>query len=227
MHTHKVKILVFDSGFPLIFAAGVVALFSPCGFPMLPGYISYYMGVEISYRKAIPLGMACSFGLIMIFSFIGFLATIIGGFFSLFTSLLELIAGLIMIFMGVGMIFELRISKLWIPIISSKKKGIFGIFLYGITYGLATIGCSAPIFLSILSYAIANGGLIQGLLTFIVYASGMGFPIIIITILMVKVKNLMLNKVVMRTQRLHKISGTVLISIGLYLTYFYIASQLF
>jgi cytochrome c biogenesis protein CcdA len=92
---------------------------------------------------------------------------------------------------------------------------------------MATIGCSAPIFLSILSYAIAVGGLIQVILTFIVYASGMGLPLIVITILMVEAKNLMLNKIMKMTQQLHKISGIALIFIGLYLTYFYFASRVF
>ena len=32
------------------FSLGIISFFSPCAFPMLPGYISYYLGIDDKYN---------------------------------------------------------------------------------------------------------------------------------------------------------------------------------
>ena len=211
-----------SSGLTFIFTAGVFALFSPCGFPMLPGYISYYMGTKTSLGRAVPSGIACTLGLVTIFSIIGAVATVLGSLISAYIPLLEIAAGIFTIFLGLSIMFELKYPTFGFPIKAPKQKGFMGLFLYGIVYGMATLGCSAPIFFSILSYAIAAGSILQGVITFIVYAIGMGLPLIIITVLIVKTKKFILKRIVRLIPLIQKISGMVLIFIGIYLIYFYI-----
>lgn len=220
------KLPLDPSGLTFIFTAGALALLSPCGFPMLPGYISYYMGSKATLGKAVPSGLACTLGLLTVFSAIGVATSTFGSLITRYIPILELIAGVAAILMGVSMIVEIRIPTFLVRLSAlslrpPKKRGLIGIFLYGAVYGLATIGCSAPIFFSILFYAVAAGGPLYGILTFIVYASGMGLPIIITTILVAKAKELTLERIVKMTPWLQKISGTVLIVIGVYLIYFY------
>jgi cytochrome c biogenesis protein CcdA len=210
------------SGLAFIFTAGVFALFSPCGFPMLPGYISYYLGTKTSLSRAIPSGIACTLGLVVIFSIIGVIATSLGSLLSIYIPLLEIVAGIFTIFLGVIILLELNTSLFGVPIKAPTQKGFIGLFLYGIAYGMATLGCSAPIFFSILSYAITAGSFVLGIVTFIIYALGMGLPLIIITILIVETKKYILNRLVRLTPLIQKGSGFVLILIGLYLIYFYI-----
>ena len=62
------------------------------------------------------------------------------------------------------------------------------------------------------------------MITFVVYAIGMGLPIIITTIFVVKAKKLMLRRIVKMMPWVQKISGIVLIVIGIYLIYFYYQS---
>lgn len=214
------------SGLAFIFTAGALALLSPCGFPMLPGYISYYMGSKASLGKAVPSGLACTLGLLTVFSVIGIAISTFGSLITQYIPVLELVAGVAAILMGVSMIIEIRIPTFLVRLSAlslrtPKKRGLIGIFLYGALVGLATIGCSAPIFLSIIFYAVAAGGPLYGIITFVVYASGMGLPIIITTILVAKAKELTLERIVKMTPWLQKISGIVLIVIGVYLIYFY------
>ena len=122
-----------------LLTAGIFALFSPCGFPMLPGYISYYIGTKPSLEKAVPRGVACALGLIAVFSVIGTVASVLGNFVSQYMPLFELVAGPAMVFMGVAMIIEIRLPAFWARIKVQKRKGLTGIFLYGAVYGLATI----------------------------------------------------------------------------------------
>jgi len=188
---------------------------------MLPGYISYYVGSKASLGKAVPGGIICALGLVTVFSIIGIVASILGSIIYPYIPLLELVAGLATIVLGVSMLIEIRLPTFSLPVRAPKRRGLIGIFLYGAAYGMATLGCSAPIFFSILFYAIAAGGPLHGIITFIVYAVGAGLPLIITTILVAKAKKLMLERIVKMTPWLQRISGIVLVVVGIYLMYFY------
>ena len=215
------------SGLTLALTAGALALLSPCGFPMLPGYISYYIGAKTSLERAIPAGIVCTSGLLAVFSMVGLAVSAFGSLASRYISFLELVAGVLVILMGIIAIARIRfptllgvVSKLKAP----KARGLSGIFLYGVAYGLATLACSAPIFFSMLFYALASGGPLYGLTTFIVYAIGMGIPLLITTILVAKVKKIVLEKIVRLTPLFQEISGIILILIGIYILYYYAIS---
>jgi cytochrome c-type biogenesis protein len=212
----------FDlSGFIFVFTSGILTLFSPCGFPMLPGYISYYMGTTSSLEKAIPSGIACALGLITVFSVIGAISSLFGSVVNPYIPLFELVAGVVIIFLGVGMLAEPRFLSFFLPLKAPKRKGIFGIFLYGVVYGLAALSCSAPIFFAVLFWAITSGGFISGIVTFMVYAAGMGGPLILITVLVALAKEATLSKIAEITLLVQKIGGIILIIVGIYLIYFY------
>ncbi|MFQ6080714.1 MAG: cytochrome c biogenesis CcdA family protein [Candidatus Bathyarchaeia archaeon] len=208
-------------GLTFIFAAGASALLSPCGFPMLPGYISYYMGSKASLGKAVPSGVACTLGLVTVFSIIGAMASILGSLINPYIPLLELVAGLATIVLGVSMLIEIKFPTFSLPLRAPKRRGFIGLFLYGAVYGLATLGCSAPIFFAILFWAIAGGGVLTGIITFMIYAMGMGLPLILTTILLAMAKEMTLKRMVKMLPWLQRISGIILIIIGVYLIYFY------
>lgn len=211
-------------GLTFIFTAGALALLSPCGFPMLPGYISYYLGTRGSWGETLRGGVACTLGLLAVFSSIGVVVSTLGSFVAHYVSFMELAAGIATIFMGVTILAGIRLPTFLTGLRAPKQRGLIGLFLYGIVYGMAIMGCSAPIFFSILFYAVAAGGFLYSLITFMVYALGMGLPMIITTILVAKAKKFMLQRLVKATPWFQKISGIVLVVIGVYLIVFYYTS---
>ena len=216
------EILSLDfSNLTFAFVAGASAFLSPCGYPMLPGYISYYMGTELSSIKALYTGLTCTLGLITTFSIIGATASILGSIINPYIPLLELVAGVTTILFGLSMLFEINIP--FAPALKApKQKGFIGIYLYGIIYGLATLGCSAPIFFATLFWAIVQSGPLNGLLTFIVYSLGMATPLIATTILVSQVKKRSLKRLKNMTPKIQKLSGVILVLIGAYLIYYYL-----
>jgi cytochrome c biogenesis protein CcdA len=138
--------------------------------------------------------------------------------------LLELAAGLMVISMGAIMVAELRFPAPFVVSRAPRRGGLIGAFLYGVAYGLAASSCSAPIFLSVILYAVVAGGPLgplHGAITFVVYAIGMGIPIIAVTILAAKARRFILERMVEMTPRLQRVSGIVLIMMGAYLIYSY------
>lgn len=207
-------------GLTFAFAAGIFSLLSPCGYALLPGYVSYYLGSKSSVRRAIPGGLTCTLGLITVFSVIGLLASSLGAFLYPLIPLLVLVAAIIVLFMGVSILAKVRLPSISIPVRIATRKGFIGLYIFGIAYGLAAVGCSAPIFFSVLFYAMVKG-FANGMITFLVYAMGMGLPLILTSVLVAEVKELTIKKIVKTTPWLQKISGVILILVGIYLLYFY------
>jgi cytochrome c biogenesis protein CcdA len=182
------------------------------------------MGSKASLEGALFGGVACTLGLLTVFSIIGLAVSTLGSLATPYIPLLELIAGLAVISMGISIIVDIKFPTFITISRAPRQKGLIGIFLYGIVYGLATMGCSAPIFFSSLFYAFASGGTLYGTIALAVYAIGMGLPIIITTILVVKAKKLMLERMMKMIPWFRKTSGVVLIVVGVYLIYFYYVS---
>ncbi len=215
---------VAELGF--MFVAGASALLSPCGFPMFPGYISYYMGTKMSTQKAALGGAACTAGILSVFGLIGAAASIVGSIIHSHVVWLELAAGIVTVFMGIILLAQVQFPLFLNRLKAPKQRGVVGLFSYGIVYGLATLGCSAPIFFAVLFWAI-SGGLLNGIVDFLVYSAGMGVPLIITTILTAQAKKMLLNKLTNATPMLQKVSGIVLVIVGAYLIYYYVSLMLF
>jgi cytochrome c-type biogenesis protein len=213
------------SGLAFAFSAGVFSLFSPCSYALLPGYVSYYLGAKFGTVKALTGGLACTLGLVTVFAAIGALASSLGELVPQIIPLLDIAAGVILIAMGLGNLLNRKMPFISLNIVPSKKQGFLGLYTYGIIYGLAGVGCSAPIFISVLFYSMSKG-LTQGILSFIAYALGMGAPLIVTTILLSQAKDYMIQRINMATEKLQRASGAILIAVGTYLIYYYYITYL-
>src|SRR5262249_54912729 len=72
--------VVIDGLFAYAFTAGMLATVNPCGFAMLPAYLSYFLGTDVSgasatptarVARAIAVSLAVSLGFLTVFSLIG------------------------------------------------------------------------------------------------------------------------------------------------------------
>lgn len=217
--TNSVLDLVFA------FSAGFLTLFSPCAFPMLPGYISYYLGAKTQIERAVFCGAACSLGLLTVFITIGLIASALGNLITRYVPILELSAGLLTFLMGLSMVAETRIPIPSISLRAPRQKTLIGVYLYGVAYGLAALGCSAPVFLSALVYAMTLGGVLYGASFFTVYSLGIGLPLIITTILVARAKAAMLGRMTKTLHLVRELGGIILMAIGCYLVYYYIVVE--
>ena len=104
--------------------AGVMVFFSPCSFPMLPGYMSFYLANkkqrigkfdETAARETLPDGLAAAAGLTSVLLLIGILLvpfiSIIGG----YLGYLELLIGIIIAALGFSMVMEYDFEKIVQP----------------------------------------------------------------------------------------------------------------
>ncbi len=215
---------------PLAFAfsAGVLASVNPCAFVMLPGFVSYYLGgkeaedVSATGRlsTALLLGIAVTAGFIALFVSVGAVFSAGGQF--LFRTLpwLSLVIGLVLVAVGVWTLLG-RTLPITLPTFAVKRfgRGPQAMFLYGIAYGLASLGCALPVFLSVVAGAFTAGGLGQGIFMFISYSLGMGTVLVSVALGAALFKGAVARRMRRILPYVKTLSAIALIGAGLYLTY--------
>ena len=180
-----------DLAFPL--AAGLIAAFNPCGFAMLPAYLSYFLGIEtksgtdkfLSIMNGLKVSLALSMGFVFVFASLGILTNTLISEASIESraGYITLGIGILLILLGLSMIrgFHpvLNIPRLKM---SGINRQLFSMFMFGVSYAFVSVGCSAPIFFITVGGSFSRDGIIDGIAVFIAYALGMSIVITVLTI---------------------------------------------
>ncbi|WP_114579120.1 cytochrome c biogenesis protein CcdA [Saliphagus sp. LR7] len=142
-------------GFAL--TAGIATFFSPCAYPLLPGYVGFYVsrtdGDEASLRGATVRGVIAGIGVL------GTLTVLLGLTFWLGQSLMaqltifEVLVGVLLVVFGVLVLGD-RAPSLSVPL-PKRRSSILGFGIFGGGYALAGAGCVAPIFLAVVARALS------------------------------------------------------------------------
>ena len=236
-----------ETGFALLaFLAGISAFFSPCAFPLLPGYMTYYLGREskaeadrrATIRKAVVGGIVAALGVLIIYALMGILVAGAGEVVKAYAGYLAPVVAVIILIMGIVMLTKYdiplyRVTALFKPLIDGTKKGIgrltgrggeepgqyVGLLGYGAGYGAASLGCHAPIFIAVVMAGLVVGGVGAALLAFVMYAAGMGLFLVLVTVLVGMAKTQLVRRMTQWMPLIKKVSGVVLIAVGIVLIY--------
>ncbi|MCS4540796.1 MAG: hypothetical protein HY929_00505 [Euryarchaeota archaeon] len=214
-----------------IFTAGMLSFLNPCSYPMLPSYVSYYIAREDTLKNKISVelvalngifsGLVTTLGFILVFGLFGILIITIGQGLMQFAPIFVPFTGVVLLLLGILMFTNISLSFA-VPLKSPMQKGLIGLFFFGIIYALAAIGCAFPIFLTVVTVALTSGP-VSGFLTFLIYALGMGSLMVPIALLIATSKSLVLKYIESLIPHIKKISGIILILMGIYQFYYYFA----
>ncbi|MEF8813773.1 MAG: cytochrome c biogenesis protein CcdA [Halovenus sp.] len=149
------QILVTNVTFAL--TAGVATFFSPCAYPLLPGYVGFYVnsfdGETASVAGAGLRGVAAAFGVLATFALLGGTTALVGQeTLSGITVFETLVGGLLIVF---GLLVALGLDPSLSLSLPKRRSGVLGFGLFGAGYALAGAGCVAPVFLAVVARTIA------------------------------------------------------------------------
>ena len=169
---------------PLIaFLGGVLTLLAPCSVMLLPAFFSYaFQSPRKLFARCgifwlglltplIPLGAALSSVVALIREHSAFITQVI--------ALLVIIAGLITLFSLDVPVFRVRSLET----ASQSRDTAWAVYLLGITYGIAGVGCAGPILGAVLATSSLGGSVIEGIIAVIFYSAGMAFPLLVLALL--------------------------------------------
>ncbi len=222
------------------FGAGMVSAVNPCGFAMLPVYLSLYLGAEdedfytrsvlFRFLKAVLIAVVVTSGFGLLFGLVGFLVSAGGAFLSNVMPWIAMVVGGLLIFLGVWLLYGKHFSLNFMLKLANKigdptHLTLKGFFLFGVAFGATSLSCTLPIFLAVMGNSLTAGDITGGTIQFFSYIMGMGFVLQILTLGMAFVK----EGVVVGAMRrflpyVHKVSALLILFAGSYIIYYWLTS---
>ena len=220
------------------FGAGVAAAFNPCGFAMLPAYMGLYLGVGANEERASfvsQLGRALLVGVSVTAGFV-LLFALAGGVIGLGA---RSVVGDILPWLGLSIGVALVIAGAWLlrggelytslaqraatRLGNPGSSNVRGYFLFGLSYGVASLSCTLPIFLAVIGSSFAAADIATSFSQFVLYALGMGVVIILLTLSMALFKGAMLGGMRRVMPYVHPIGTWLMIVAGTYIVFYWLS----
>ena len=185
---------IFNFGYS--FVAGVLAAINPCGIVMLPVYLGLYVynnsdsnDITTSRKivNSVNIILFVGIGFVALFSLAAIIVSLSSELIGDLIPFISILLSLLILYFGIGelsgeKIFSTKISSISSKIGNPKNINPIGFILFGISYGLASVGCALPIFISVVTKSINSSNNQSIFMDFISYSFGMISVITILTI---------------------------------------------
>ena len=206
----------------LIFLEGIASFISPCLLPMVPIYISYFIGENNDNKKAILNSVGFVLGFTTIFLILSIFASSLGTILSSNIKYIKILFGIVIILFGLNYMGVLKIgflNKTKSKNMDMKNFNFFKAMLFGILFSISWTPCIGT-FLSSALLLIAKGqDIFKGIVMMFLYSIGLGIPFIISAILIEKLKKVF-DFIKKHYEVIKRISGVILIIAGIYMIIF-------
>ncbi|MGH9136394.1 MAG: cytochrome c biogenesis CcdA family protein [Acidimicrobiales bacterium] len=220
---------MIDVPFALAFTAGLVGVVNPCGFAMLPAYLSFFLGVDggdvdttrASLSRALAVGLAVSAGFVACFGVIGLVVSHITREIYEWSPWLSVAIGLVLAALGVALLLGWEL-KVRLPRLDrgGGSGGYWSMAGYGVAYATVSLGCTLPVFLSFVAGTLTTENLLSGVLTFGAYAAGFTLLLTALTVTLAVARTSLVRALRRVLPLVQRISGALLVVAGLYVAYY-------
>ena len=201
----------------LLFLEGIITFISPCLLPMLPIYISYFSGKD---EKPLANSIGFVAGFTVVFVALGGFAGVVGGFFQEYSTIVNIVAGLFIIMLGLNYLGVLRL-----PIFSAAGgKRLLRVtgnpltfassILFGMVFAVAWTPCVGAFLGVALVRASLQGDVAYGMFMLFVFSMGLGLPFIASAVLINRLKG-MFDFIKKHYHVVNAIAGGLLVVMGI------------
>lgn len=203
----------------LTFIEGIASFISPCLLPMIPIYISYFIGEnDKKNNKVILNSSGFVLGFTIIFLILSIFATSLGSILSANIKYFKILFGIVIIIFGLNYMDLLKIkflNKTNIQKADTKNLNFFKAIVFGMLFSISWTPCIGTFLSSALLLIAKEQDMLKGILMMLLYSFGLGIPFIISAILIDKLKNVF-NFIKQHYNIIKKVSGIILILAGIY-----------
>ncbi len=189
------------------YAVGAASAVNPCGFAMLPAYLGLYVSGGnqdqrpfVLVARAVMVGLSVSAGFVVLFGLVGLIlgfgsqAIVVAALPYVGLAIGALLIGAGAFMAGGGKIYTSLAQRAASRIGDPSQMNLPGYVLFGISYGLASLSCTLPLFLAVLGVGAGlSSGWLETLGQFVLYAAGMGSVIMALTLGMALARSVMVR----------------------------------
>jgi len=209
------------------FATGMVATVNPCGFAMLPAYLSYFLGLDDPSRdsesavvRAVGVSAVVTAGFVAVFTVIGVAVNAAAAPIQENVPWATLVIGVLLVVLGVAMLAGFQPS-FGLPRLErgGDRRTLGSMFVFGVSYAIASLSCTLPLFLVAVTGVFESDSFVDGLGAFVAYGLGMGLVLTALTVALALARQTLVRRLRGVLPYVHRIAGGLLVLAGGFLVY--------
>jgi cytochrome c-type biogenesis protein len=215
------------------FITGMLAAVNPCGFVLLPTYLLYFLGISNTPNpdgtpqrapigRALTVSAAVSAGFLVVFLVIGTITRFFTNWIAENAKYLTGGIGLVLVVLGAAMLFGYRL-----PIAAPKldaggrDRTVWSMFVYGIAYAVASIGCTIALFTGVLFGTARREGYLAGVASVVAFGLGMALVVSALTVSLAVANQGLLRWLRSGMRHVETLAGAFVLLAGLYLLWYF------
>ena len=218
---------MLDAPVGFAFSAGTVAAFNPCGFALLPAYLSAFLvGDDEEERRVGPgraavVAAAVAAGFALVFGLAGFLIAQTAVTVQRWTPWLSVGIGIALIPAGIAMMRGWS-PKVRLPAVRGVRADgrVTSMFLFGVSYAVVSLSCTIPAFLVSVVGTFSAEDAVSGLLVFAAYTAGMASVLVVLTVVVALARQGLLARIRQVLPYVNLAAGGLAVLAGAYVAYY-------
>lgn len=218
---------MLEGPYALAVTAGMAATVNPCGFALLPAYLSAFLGSDHrqggvgAVARALSVSAALTAGFVVVFGLFGIVVTPLALSVQDHLPWLTILIGLGLVGLGIVLVTgrqpTLRLPKLQ----RGGGDGTIGsMFLFGVSYAVASLSCTIGPFLAVTTTTFRSSNVVAGSAVFLAYALGMGLVIGILTVALSLARAGVVHRFRALLPRINRVAGALIVVAGAYVAYY-------
>ncbi|MFC7546256.1 cytochrome c biogenesis CcdA family protein [Plantactinospora sp. GCM10030261] len=224
-----------ETPYSLALGAGLLAAVNPCGFALLPAYLSMLVldpdgpdGGRSTRERLAPVGRALvltgavTLGFVAVFGTFGLLAAPLADAVAGRLPWVSIVIGLALVAAG-GWLLAGRYLPALAPGMASGprvRRGFASMVLFGAGYAIASLGCTVGPFLAVVVAGFQAGSVGSGVGLFLAYALGMGLVVGAAALAVALARDSLLRRVRRAGPLLNRLAGALLVVTGGYVAWY-------
>jgi cytochrome c biogenesis protein CcdA len=204
----------------------MAATVNPCGFALLPAYLALFVGDEerrgdAGIGRALMVSATLTIGFVAVFGLFGIAISPLALSIERYLPWATILIGVGLVVTG-GLLVADREVALRLPKLGKggRDGGLGSMFLFGVSYAVASLSCTIGPFLAITSTTLRSESLVSAVAVFVVYALGMGLVVTVLTVAVALAKVGLVGRLRRATPYVSRASGVLLLVAGAYVAWY-------
>lgn len=224
---------MLDAPIGFAFAAGSVAAFNPCGFALLPAYLSFFLGNDLAddgatvgpvrrVARAVRVAAAVSVGFAVVFGLAGIAITQASISVQRATPWISIAVGSALVPAGVAMAIGWQ-PKLTLPQPGSRAtddRGLLAMAWFGVSFAIVSLSCTIPAFLVAVASTFEDADPASGMAVFGAYTAGMAAVLGTLTVAVALAQGALVTRLRRALPHVQRLAGSLLAVAGAYVAYY-------
>lgn len=205
----------------------MVAAFNPCGFAMLPAYLTTVIQREdgaqfAALGRALGATAVMATGFLTVFGLFGLLTVPVASTVQRYLPYATVAIGISLVALGIWLLSGREVPGLsvaggarWAP--TTRLGSMFG---YGVFYALASLSCAVGPFLAVTGSSLRGGSAAGTVLVYVAYAAGIALVVGVLAVAVALASGVVIDRMRRVLPYVNRLSGAILVPVGLYVAYY-------